>query len=112
QGPLIARLGRVRADDLTIVERLDVKPRQAATIVLGSVECYLPLAGMIDLDAERIRLQKELAAAEADVARREAKLANEGFVARAPAAIVEREREGLATARVTLATLQARLADL
>ncbi|WP_129671440.1 valine--tRNA ligase [Candidatus Chloroploca sp. Khr17] len=112
QGPLIARLGRVRADDLTIVERLDVKPRQAATIVLGSVECYLPLAGMIDLDAERSRLQKELAAAEADVARREAKLANEGFVARAPAAIVEREREGLATARVTLATLQARLTDL
>ncbi|NTU84430.1 MAG: valine--tRNA ligase [Chloroflexales bacterium] len=112
QAPLIARLGRVAADSLTIVERLDEKPRQAASIVIGEVECYLPLAGMIDLDAERARVHKELAAAEADVARREAKLANEGFTAKAPANVVAREREGLETARAALERLRARAVEL
>ncbi|HMQ33481.1 MAG TPA: valine--tRNA ligase [Chloroflexaceae bacterium] len=112
QAALIARLGRVKADELTIVEALDEKPRQAASIVLGEVECYLPLAGMIDLEAERARLRKELEAAEADVGRREAKLANEGFTARAPANVVAREREGLETARAAAERLRARLGEL
>jgi valyl-tRNA synthetase len=112
QAALIARLGRVQADDLTIVESLDEKPQQAAAIVIGEVECYLPLAGLIDLDAERARVRKELDAAEADVARREAKLANEGFTAKAPANVVAREREGLDTARAALERLRARMAEL
>ncbi|GAB4435596.1 MAG: valine--tRNA ligase [Chloroflexi bacterium OHK40] len=112
QALLIARLGRVRADELVIVEALTEKPRQAAAIVIGEVECYLPLAGMIDLEAERARVAKELEIAEADVARREAKLANESFVARAPASVVQREREGLETARATVERLRARLAEL
>ncbi|MFV9506776.1 MAG: valine--tRNA ligase [Oscillochloridaceae bacterium umkhey_bin13] len=112
QAALIARLGRVKADEMVITERLEAKPRQAAVIVLGAIEAYLPLAGMIDLAAERARVSKELAAAEADVARREAKLANESFVAKAPEAVISREREGLATAQATLATLRARLAEL
>ena len=112
QAALIGRLGRVAADSLTIVVHLDEKPKQAAAIVLGEVECYLPLAGMIDFAAERARVQKELDAAEADVARREAKLANEGFTAKAPANVVAREREGLETARATLDRLRARVAEL
>jgi valyl-tRNA synthetase len=80
--------------------------------VIGGVECYLPLAGLIDLDAERARLRKELEAAEADVARREAKLANAGFTERAPANVVAREREGLETAQAALVKLQARLDEL
>ncbi len=112
QAALIARLGRVKADDLTIVERLENRPIHAAAIVIGSVECYLPLAGLIDLEAERARLRKELEAAEADVARREAKLANDGFTSRAPAQVVQREREGLELARAALEKLRARLAEL
>ncbi|NWF81318.1 MAG: valine--tRNA ligase [Chloroflexi bacterium] len=112
QAPLIARLGRVKADALTIVETLERKPQHAAAIVLGAIECYLPLAGLIDLEAERARLGKELAAAEADVARREAKLANPSFTDRAPAAVVQRERESLETARAALEKLRTRLAEL
>jgi valyl-tRNA synthetase len=112
QAPLVARLGRVKADELTIVEHLERRPTHAASIVIGTVECYLPLAGLIDLEAERARLRKELEAAEADVARREAKLANDGFVSRAPLQVVEREREGLELARATLQKLRARLAEL
>ena len=112
QAALIARLARVKADELTIVEQLAEKPAQAAAIVIGEVECYLPLAGLIDLAAERARVEKELAAAEADVARREAKLANESFIAKAPAAVVQREREGLEAARAAVAKLRGRLAEL
>jgi valyl-tRNA synthetase len=112
QAPLISRLGRVAADQLQIVAALAEKPRQAAAIVIGAVEAYLPLAGMIDLEAERARLQKELAQLEADVARREARLANESFVSKAPEAVVQRERAGLEATRAALAKLHERLGDL
>jgi valyl-tRNA synthetase len=112
QAALIARLARVDAAQLAIAETLASKPEKAATIVIGSVEAYLPLAGLIDLDAERVRLQKELENAEADVLRREARLANAGFVDRAPANVVQRERDGLAEAQATLARLRERIADL
>ncbi len=111
QAALIARLGRVDAAKLEIVEALDTKPGQSAAIVIGTVEAYLPLAGLIDLAAERARMAKDLEQAEADVARREAKLANEGFVGKAPANVVQRERASLDAARAALATLRGRLAE-
>jgi valyl-tRNA synthetase len=112
QAALISRLGRADAEKLEIVEALEVKPGQSAAIVIGTVEAYLPLAGLIDLAAERARLTKDLDQAEADVARREAKLANEGFVGKAPANVVQRERDSLEAARAALLTLRTRLAEL
>jgi len=53
----------------------------------------LPLKGVVDFSAEKARLDKELAKAEADIKRVDAKLANEKFVANAPDEIVEEERE-------------------
>jgi valyl-tRNA synthetase len=53
----------------------------------------LPLKGVIDFSAERARLDKELAKAEADIKRVDAKLGNEKFVANAPEEIVEEEKE-------------------
>ncbi len=112
QAPLISRLARVAMDDLTVVATLTERPRQAASIVIGAVECFLPLAGLIDLAAERTRLQKELAQAEADVERRAARLNNESFVSKAPAHVVQREREALEAAQAALARLRERIAEL
>ncbi len=109
QRAIIARLARIAADQLTIAESLDQRPSHAATLVIGSVEAHLPLAGMIDLEAERARLLKELEAAQAEAARREARLSTPGFVDKAPAAVVQRERDGLAAVRETIARLQDRL---
>ena len=53
----------------------------------------LPLAGIIDLSAERARLAKEMAKADADIARVDAKLGNPNFVARAPEEIIEEEKD-------------------
>jgi valyl-tRNA synthetase len=108
----ISRLARVADDQLMIAERMAVKPEQAAALVIRDVEIFLPLAGLVDLDAERERLQKELQAAEAEVDRRGSKLNNASFVERAPAAVVQRERDGLAAAQATVERLRARLEQL
>ncbi len=85
---------------------------KALTGIEGGVEILLPLADLIDVEKERARLAKEKDAAAAEAARLEAKLGNEGFIAKAPTAVVERERERLAAARDRLAKTQARLAEL
>ncbi len=110
--PLISRLARVDADQLQIVPTLEPRPTQAATLVIGTVEIYLPLADLVDMAAERARLEQELAEAEAEVQRRTAQLANEQFVARAPAAVVQRERDSLAAASATVERLRDRLAAI
>ncbi|NMA92023.1 MAG: valine--tRNA ligase [Firmicutes bacterium] len=69
------------------------KPRQALTAVVSrEVEAYLPLKGVIDLEAEVGRLQRELQQMEGDLERTKGKLANRGFLQKAPAEIVEKEQ--------------------
>lgn len=71
------------------------KPEQAIFAVASGVEIYLPLEGLVDLEAERKRLEKELANSEQEIKRCEAKLSNEGFLAKAPPEVVEKERAKL-----------------
>jgi valyl-tRNA synthetase len=65
----------------------------AVQLVIGGEVAALPLKGVIDLAAEKVRLDKEIAKADADIKRVDAKLDNEKFVANAPDEIVEEERE-------------------
>jgi valyl-tRNA synthetase len=109
---VLGRLARIADDQLQMVEAATGAGEQAATLVLGELEIVLPLAGLVDLGAERERLAKELAEAEKDIVRREAKLGNAGFVDRAPAAIVQRERDGLLAAQTTAERLRERIAAL
>lgn len=112
EAELLIRLARLDEEKLQIVATIPAKPDQAATLVIGDIEVFLPLAGLIDLDAERERLAKELRESEDDVARRETRLANESFVARAPAHVVQKERDALQTAQEKVARLKERLAEL
>ena len=68
-------------------------PPGAVQIVVRGDVAALPLAGVIDVAAERARLEKEMAKVEADIARVDAKLANADFLKRAPEEVVEGERE-------------------
>ncbi len=61
-------------------------------VVAGSLQGFIPLEGVIDLDAERARLDKAIAEAESDLEKVERKLGNESFLERAPAEIVDKER--------------------
>ncbi|MBS1964687.1 MAG: valine--tRNA ligase [Chloroflexi bacterium SZAS-1] len=113
QRAFLVRLARVANDQLVITESLPTKPAQAAALVVGGdVEVFLPLAGLIDLSAERARLTKDLEQAESDVERRMARIGNAGFVDKAPANVVQRERDGLAAAQATAAKLRERLDQL
>jgi valyl-tRNA synthetase len=71
----------------------DAAPQDAAQLVVRGEVAALPLKGVIDLAAERARLAKELAKADADIARVDAKLGNPNFVSRAPEDVVEEEKE-------------------
>ena len=68
------------------------RPESALTVLVRDLQIYLPLGGLVDLEAERARLDRELEKVEGDLRALDAKLANPGFVERAPAPVVEGER--------------------
>ena len=84
----INRLARLSA-----ITFADASPRGAVQLVVRGETAAIPLAGVIDIVAERTRLKKELAKADADISRVDGKLANPDFLARAPEEVVEGERE-------------------
>jgi len=88
------------------LDRLDVlagEPPAAAPAVVGELELFVPLEGLVDLDAERTRLDKEIARIAAEKDKSEAKLGK--FGAGVPAAVVEQERQRLADWSAKLAAL-------
>jgi len=85
---VIKRMARI--GDISIA---DVPPAGAVQLLVRGDTVALPLKGIIDLAAEKARLEKEKAKAEAEINRIDAKLANPDFVARAPEEVVEAERE-------------------
>ncbi len=85
---VIKRMARLA--DISFADRA---PEGAVQLLVRGEVAALPLKGVIDLAAEKARLDKELAKAEADIKRVDAKLSNEKFVANAPEEIVEEEKE-------------------
>ena len=112
QKPLLVTLARVNPEKLTIEAGLPEKPDKALGLVIGGVEVYLPLAGLVDLDAERRRLAKEIEGAEKAIARSDGLLDKPGFREKAPQHVVAREEERLAEHKVRLQKLQERLETL
>jgi valyl-tRNA synthetase len=102
---LIESLARVR---LTVDPRA-TRPKNSALAVAGGAEIYVELAGVVDLAAERQRLEKEIRKVAETVAFLTAKLARPEFVERAPAEVVERERARLAAEESLRAKLTASL---
>ncbi len=89
----IKRLARVSE-----ISSAATAPQGSVQLVVRGEVAALPLVGVIDLDAERARLGKEMQKADADIARVDAKLNNANFVARAPEEVVEEEKEKRAEA--------------
>ncbi|GKQ50937.1 valine--tRNA ligase [Bradyrhizobium sp. Ce-3] len=90
----IKRLAR-----LSEISFADAAPQGAMQLLVRGEVVALPLKGVIDLAAERTRLEKELGKADADIKRVDAKLSNEKFVANAPEELVEEEKEKRAAAQ-------------
>ncbi|WP_333586067.1 valine--tRNA ligase [Phenylobacterium sp.] len=94
------------------VRPVDQAPHGAIPFVVAGATLALPVAEFIDLEAERGRLSKEIAALAADIDRTAKKLGNADFVARAPEEVVEENRERLAAAETAKAKLEGALQRL
>ena len=92
----IRRLARVGE-----ITQASVAPPASAQIIIGEATICLPLGALIDLEAEGARLRKELGKVTEEIARLHKKLANERYVANAPAELVEEDREKLDAFRAT-----------
>ncbi len=105
----LRKLARVAAIEALLTAS---NPRFASSAVVGGSEIFVPLEGLIDLDVERGRLDKEIARLQQVIEATDRKLSNPSFVERAPKDVVDREREKLASFRATVEKLKANLAHL
>ncbi len=108
----IANLARIKPLSIITKEGKKGKDEQTKVLVLRDVEVILPLAGMVDLGAEKDRLQKEIDSSQNYISRLEGKLSNEQFVGKAPPQVVQKERDNLVEAKDKLERLQNQLREL
>ena len=90
----------------------DARAPASATALLGNLGILVPMAGLIDVTAERGRLTRQRERAAGDLGRCDAKLGNESFTNKAPAAVVAKERARQAELQQELAQLDAQLERL
>ncbi|MBE1286172.1 MAG: valine--tRNA ligase [Alteromonadaceae bacterium] len=102
----LARLGSV-----TVLEAGDKGPA-SATALVGEMEVMIPMAGLIDKAAELARIAKAVDKLSKDMARTEGKLNNQGFVAKAPEAVIVKERDKLADMQMQLSKLEEQKATI
>jgi valyl-tRNA synthetase len=107
---MLAALANLDEARLEIVASLETKPEGHIALVAGSIEIFLPLADLVDPAEERKRLEKELAEAEAQISRLD-KLLSSDFAHKAPAALVQKEREKLAAYQASAEKIRAQLAS-
>ncbi|SMB51025.1 valyl-tRNA synthetase [Serratia proteamaculans] len=105
----IQRLARL--ESIALLPAGDKGPLSVTKLVDGA-ELLIPMAGFIDKDAEIARLSKEMGKLDAEIASIEGKLSNEGFVARAPEAVVAKERERLTACKEGKVKLQEQQATI
>jgi valyl-tRNA synthetase len=108
QFKVLASLAGLSESELIINESLADKPTDAVALVVGAVEIYLPLAGMVDIAEEKTRLEKELKETESHIERLQKLLAGD-FANKAPAALVQKERDKLSSYKETAEKIQAQL---
>ncbi|MEO1202618.1 MAG: class I tRNA ligase family protein, partial [Pseudomonadota bacterium] len=106
---LLARVARVAS--VTVLGADDTAPT-SATALLGETRLLVPMAGLIDVEAERTRLGKQRQKVEAEIAKANGKLGNENFVNNAPVAVVEQEKTRLSDFKQQLESLEEQLAKL
>jgi valyl-tRNA synthetase len=107
----LAGLAGLEHKSIEVVPTLSDKPEGHIALVVGPVEIYLPLAGLVDLEEERTRLENDLMEATAQIKRLEKLLASP-FAEKAPEEVVQKERDRLGAFRETAAKIRRQLAEL
>ena len=99
-------------DNLTVLPLDAPKPENAMAAVNSGVEVYLPLKGLIDVELETARLNKEKTGLEKEMKRVSGKLSNQNFLAKAPAEVVAKEKAKAEEYTAKMKTIEERLAYL
>ncbi|MDD3213459.1 MAG: valine--tRNA ligase, partial [Eubacteriales bacterium] len=108
--PYLTRLASANA--VTVMPKGTPSAEKTVGAVCAPAEIRIPLGELVDIDKEIARLAKECEKLESEIARAEARLSNPGFTGKAPAALVEQEREKLETNKGMLQSLAQRVAEL
>jgi len=111
QASTIAALARIDHDHMTISETIEGKPEGHIALVVGEVEIYLPLSGLVNLGEERSRLEKDLTETQNQIKRLESLLGGQ-FAKKAPEAVVQKEREKLNSYKLTAEKIISQLQTL
>ena len=93
---IAARLALLAGAKGTAIEPAYTAPKGTPSTLTPLGEIFMPLEGLVDVDAEKARISKELEKISTEIKRSQAKLSNESFVQRAPADVVQQEKERLA----------------
>ncbi|MFA9262028.1 MAG: valine--tRNA ligase [Undibacterium sp.] len=107
--PIIERLGRVSE---VIITQVDAQPQASASIALGELRAFVHLGDVIDVTAEKTRLEKEKQNLEKYVSGLETRLSDIRFTEKAPANIIEAQRESLAEAKAKIVSLETSIREL
>ncbi|MBT5966645.1 MAG: class I tRNA ligase family protein, partial [Gammaproteobacteria bacterium] len=102
----LQKLGRI--ESISCLAKGETAPESAIALV-NELRILIPMAGLIDKEAEITRLEKEIARLEKDLPRIEGKLNNPKFVDKAPAAVIEKEKEKLANIQLSLVNFNEQL---
>ena len=108
QAQVLAGLAGLDEAKVIIKSELNDKPEDSVSLVIGSVQIHIPFAGMVNLAEEKTRLEKELREAESHIERLEKLLAGD-FTNKAPAALVQKERDKLSGYKETAEKIKAQL---
>jgi len=101
--PFFTRLAA--ASQVTVTTQVPAVLDGLVSVVTPAAKCFIPLAELVDLDKERARIAKELEKAQKYLSGIEKKLSNAGFVAKAPEAVVARERANMEKTAALIAQL-------
>ncbi|USR92467.1 valine--tRNA ligase [Phormidium yuhuli AB48] len=101
-----------KVDSFTLTDVLEEEPGQTIAGVVGTIQVLIPLAGVVDIEEIRAKIEKRLTKAQAEVNSYAGRLSNANFVDKAPEAVVEGARAALAEAETQVAMLQNRLSRL
>jgi valyl-tRNA synthetase len=105
----LLKLGRI--ESITLLDENETVPESAISLV-GKMKILIPMAGLIDKDAEIARLEKEIQRIEKDLPRIEGKLNNPKFIDKAPQEVIAKEKDKLATLKSSLHNLNEQLTKI
>ena len=100
------------ASETVVIAESELGNEKTVSAVTEAATIYIPLGDLVDFDKEIARLQKEIDNLQKEIARAEGKLNNQGFIAKAPAALVDQEKAKLALNQQKLEQVEKRLAEL